>query len=437
MHPLLCCAALALPVQEPAQGAVRPNIVLAIADDQDYEHFGFLGHPLARTPTLDRLAAEGVLFPVAHATPRCRPTLAELLVGRWPHQSGITYNDGQEKLSPRGTLPILLHEAGYATYCGGKFWEGDLRAQGFDRPEQRDEAFGRQGQEDLFRFLEERRDAPFFVWWAPSIPHTPHNPPRELLRHFQGAAIPAPGYCEENARAFQKAERLSLAMGAWLDQELGRLVAKLDELGELEETLFVFLSDNGWSSGLPSKGSPLEKGVRTPLVFRWPVRFAPARLEQLVDVVDVFPTLLDCAGVPIPAGLPGRSLRPLLEGLEGLETGAGREHLFGAAYTAARSDGGVAQDVYALYARSAEWKYILYLKEGTTEPPCKVTALNSDFHCRPGEVALYHLAADPYELANLAGREEHRELEQRLRAELLSWWHDTGGPPLELPEAPR
>ena len=129
------------------EATARPNIVLAIADDQDYEHLGFLGNQVGHTPTLDRLAESGTVFEVMHTPPRCRPSLAALLSGLHPHQSGIYYNRGADVLADGSTLPALLREVGYVTYAAGKFWEGVPTRVGFDAPAAEDPSFAREGQE--------------------------------------------------------------------------------------------------------------------------------------------------------------------------------------------------------------------------------------------------------------------------------------------------
>ena len=116
------------------EGIRRPNIVLVLSDDQDYEHFGFLGSERVKTPALDRLADEGVLFTTAHVpAARCRPSQAALLTGQWPHQTGICNNVGPGRVDPERALPMLMRRGGYATFGGGKFWEGHPRDVGFQR----------------------------------------------------------------------------------------------------------------------------------------------------------------------------------------------------------------------------------------------------------------------------------------------------------------
>ena len=176
------------PTIAPAEPAGQPNIVLLISDDDDHEHFGFMGSEIAQTPTLDTLAAAGTVFTTAYCpAPLCRPSLASMLSGRMPHQHGIYGNyldrggPGNDtiKLDPAGSLPKRLSDAGYATYATGKYWEGDAREMGFTHgaAEASGEGFRRfvrGGQQELFEFIDEQGAAkPMFIWWAPLIPHTP------------------------------------------------------------------------------------------------------------------------------------------------------------------------------------------------------------------------------------------------------------------------
>lgn len=430
---MLASAAILLLLAGPPAGAGDPpNIVLAIADDLDPDHPGFRGSPLARTPHLDRLAAEGAVFPVLLAQPVCRPALATLLAGRWPHQTGILHNLTKEPLAPAGALPARLRERGYAAFCGGKFWEGDPHAYGFTDPEQRDERFARGAggsQDELFRFLEEHaRAGPWFVWWAPSLPHVPHRPPVRFARAFEAAEIPVPEWYRGEREAYVAAERAALAMEAWLDAELGKLLAKLDELGEREETLIVFLADNGWSTALPAKGTPFEKGVRSPLVISAPGHARPRRIDALVDLVDVHATLLDLAGVPVDAGLPGRSLRPWLEG----ETGPARQLLCGAVYPRA-GEGAPAELACALHARDGRWKYVLELADLGPDALTPGGALAENWQPRRGRELLFDLAEDPLELHDRSGVPEEAGRLAALRAGALRWWREAGGGELDLP----
>ena len=242
--------AIAVVTVAPADCATeQPNIVLIISDDHDNDHFGFMGNQFVHTPNLDLLARSGTVFTRAHLPmSRCHPTLASFLSGRWPHQTGVYHNFGTKKLDPTNSLPMLLRDVGYATYVEGKYWEGDPRAMGFTHGKGRTaNTFVRDGQAELFAFFDEFAGRkPMFVWWAPKIPHLPHNPPERYLALFDKEAIPVPPWIGKDRReSFLEKEHLSLAMEAWLDDGVGELTGKLREKGVYDDTLFVFVTDNG------------------------------------------------------------------------------------------------------------------------------------------------------------------------------------------------
>jgi uncharacterized sulfatase len=426
----------------PSSASPRPNLVLLISDDHDWEQLGFLGHPAAETPALDTLAERGAVFPLAHSEPRCRPALAGLLSGRHPHQTGTHANSSRLSLQGANLLPRLLKKAGYRTFAAGKFWE-DPREVGFGHgPLQNEQGNGletdtfvRRDQDALFAFLEQPSDKPFFVWWAPMLPHVPHDAPPELLARFSSAEVELPAWIEPGREQdFRAAEARSLAMVAWLDRGVGELVARLDELGELERTLFVFLIDNGWANGLPSKGTPYEKGVRTPIVVSGPGVAAGAWPERLVSYLDVPATLLDYAGVSLPARWEGQSLRPTIEGLGEIDGTAERDALFGAVYLPEASvDNRPEEDLVALWARERRWKLVVWTRD---VEPGRAEALGlRHVHApqpvrRAQQVELFDLKNDPYERVDLAGDPSHAKRLRRLNAALTEWWRDTGGAPL-------
>ena len=420
--------------------AKRPNIVFIISDDQDNEHLGFMGNPHVHTPTLDKLAEAGTVFTCAHLPmSRCHPTLASFLSGRWPHQTGIYYNYGTKKLAPTNSLSVLLKEAGYATYAEGKFWEGDARKMGFTHGAGKNaKKFVREGQDNLFKFLDEvAGKKPFFVWWAPRIPHLPHDAPKKYMDLFKRKEIPIPDWYKGDKKAFREKEHKSFAMEAWLDDEIGKLCTKLKDLKVYDNTLFVFVIDNGWCNGLAAKGSPFEKGVRTPIFFTLPGTVPGGkRVDGMVSTLDLYPTILDYAGVSIPKTAEGRDLRPTMEGRED----ATRDVLFGAIYPAfaTKGDERPERDLYALYARTKKWKYILYLhdlKESQKDNKSyyRIFSVLSDFPTRnKGDEDLYNLETDPHELHNLGTDPEHKARMAELKKKVLAWWAETGGKPLDV-----
>ncbi len=433
---------LAVPYFSPPLGPApeddRPNIVLILSDDQDYEHLGFLGNPLVRTPALDRLAEEGVVFPTAHVTmSRCRPSLASLLTGRWPHQSGVYDNKAARKLVTEGSLPNLLKQAGYATFVGGKYWEGRTRAMGFMEPEKLDVRFRhfvRKSQDQLFDFVDRyAQERPFFVWWAPMLPHTPFDPPERFQKPFTGLEVPIPAGFKGDPEEYASLERTSFAMEAWLDDGLQALIDKLKSAGEYDNTLFCFLIDNGWANGHASKGTVFEKGLRTPVFFTWPAGLEGGRTnETLVSTIDVYATLLDYAKVPVPANVPSQSLRPSIEG------GApSRSTLFGVGYRykdRRRRKDALARDVYAVYARTASTKYVYYVRDVQNPELFNFIHPCSPFPARKrGDEDYYDLVNDPFEQNDLSDDPRYAMEMGRLLAAWKVWWKDANGPKLDLP----
>jgi uncharacterized sulfatase len=427
------CARGAAPAERP------PNLVLLISDDQDPAHLGLAGHPLDPTPVLDGLAERGAVFERGYTAPRCRAALAGLLSGRHPHQNGVWANASNLVLRGRNLLPQLLRRRGYRTYAEGKFWEGSPREVGFtDGPDQErgdnglgTETFVRSDQARLFAFLEEVGDQPFFVWWAPMLPHVPHDPPPDLLARFPLEEIEVPAWIDaRDELAFREAEAKSLAMAAWFDRGVGELIEKLRELEQLDRTLFVFLIDNGWANGLPSKGTPFEKGVRTPLVFSGPGVPAGSGDDRLVSYLDVMPTLLDFAGARVPELCEGESLRPVIEGAGGPP----RELLCGAVYGKQAGEANrPEQDVVALWATDGRRKYVLWTRAIDEEVAGELGMLHR-FAPAPVRSArdedLYDLTTDPSERNDLSGDPSRRAEMQALHAGLRDWWAGTGGRPL-------
>jgi uncharacterized sulfatase len=263
--------------------------------------------------------------------------------------------------------------------------------------------------------------------------------------------MPVPSYVKESGpapkeeqgkrkkgkrRGFRQRELLSYAMEAWLDDGVAQLVDKLRSVGQHENTMYVFVIDNGWCNGLVSKGwlvskgSPFEKGVRTPIFFSLPgtVR-GGQRFDDLVSTLDLYPTILDYAGVAAPKSAAGRSLRPRIEG----RPFEPREALFGAIYPAfaTKGDERPERDVYALYARTEKWKYIYFVQDVVQKRNgdyFRVQSIETDYPARKaGDEDLYDLVDDPYEQKDLAGDPAQKERLAELKDRVLTWWRTTGG----------
>ena len=331
----------------------RPNVVMIISDDQAWTDFGFMGHPVIKTPHLDRLARSSLTFTRGYVpTALCRPSLATMITGLYPHQHGITGNDPAiptgipprrarrdpkylelvHKLNRRitrlETLPRILGRHGYVSFQSGKWWEGNYKNGGFTHGmthgdvsrggRHGDEGLkiGRDGMKPIFDFIDSAGDRPFFLWYAPFLPHQPHNPPERLLAKYR-----KPGRSIELAKYY--------AMCDWFDETCGQLLGYLDQKGLRKNTLVVFVVDNGWIQREPqtklpgpwrhgfapkSKQSPYDGGVRTPIMVQLPGKVRPRFHPALASSVDLAPTILELCGVDVPKGLPGQSLVSMVQG---------------------------------------------------------------------------------------------------------------------------
>jgi uncharacterized sulfatase len=395
---------------------------MIISDDQAWTDFGFMGHPAIQTPNLDRLASQGLVFTRGYVPASlCRPSLATLATGLYPHQHKITSNDPplglpkEEFLRQRmeqiayidrvPTLPRMLGPKGYVSLQTGKWWEGHFRRGGFTHgmthgdPKRGgrhgDEGLriGREGMEPIFRFIEEAGDRPFFVWYAPFLPHRPHNPPDRLLAKYR-----------------DKTDSIHVArywaMCEWFDETCGELLGFLDKKGLTEETLVVFVTDNGWiqladAGGYApkSKRSPYDGGVRTPIMLRWPGRIEPARDDDTpVISVDLVPTILTACGLAPTADMQGVNL------LDRQALGA-REAIFGETFTHN------AVDIHDP-ASSLEYRWCI-------EGRWKLLVPNAT-NVRDGQVELYDVIADPHEERNLV--EENPDRVVHLKSLIDAWW---------------
>jgi uncharacterized sulfatase len=390
-----------------------PNIVMIIADDQAWGDFGFMGHPDILTPHLDQLAARSALFERGYVpSSLCRPSLATMITGLYPHQHLITGND-----PPRGvqrdrmlkhiaavpTLPRLLAPRGYRSLQTGKWWEGNCQCGGFTEGMTHGEPkrggrhgdiglqIGRKTMQPIFDFVADCGDNPFLLWYAPLLPHTPHNPPERLLARYR-----TPGRSIHVARYF--------AMCEWFDETCGQLLNDLDKRGLRDNTIVLFTSDNGWIQRTDRRGyaprskrSPNEGGVRTPIMISWPGHVTPGKREQLASTIDFAPTVLRACGIASEQSMPGLDLVALAASKD-----AERRTVFGEIFAHDVAD--VDDPSRSLLFRwfiSDRWKLIV------------PTASKA-------KTQLYDVLRDPTEQRNLAAEQPERVAE--LREALDRWW---------------
>lgn len=443
---ILLPAGVPLKAADPAPLAAPPNIVLIISDDQAWTDYGFMNHEAIHTPNLDRLAANSALFRRGYTpTPLCRPSLMSIITGRYPHQHQVIGNDptpdrslSDEEYSARkadlisridnwSTIPGRLKELGYLSLQTGKWWEGNWSrggfthgmSRGFPEPGGRhgDDGLkiGRDGMDTVFSFIDDsvKQQKPFFVWYAPFLPHTPHNPPERLLQKYRNDSRPLP-----LAKYY--------AMCEWFDESCGQIMDHLDQRKLNENTIVIYVTDNGWiqrtdDMDLPdqwkqsfaprSKQTTYEGGTRTPVMVSWPGHIKPADRNDLVSTLDVYPTVLAAAGLQSEDDLPGLNLLPAL--LEQSEIS--RSVIFGEGFTHDIPD--PSQPEISLLTRwciESDWKLIL-----TYEAPADRYAVVHGIN--PQKPQLFDLSSDPFERKNLA--ETYPDVVERLAGQLQQSWN--------------
>ncbi|MYB17503.1 MAG: sulfatase [Holophagales bacterium] len=410
----------------PARGADEsPNIVVFVADDAGWSDFGAFGNRAVRTPNLDRLAATGVVFENAFlTTASCSPSRISILSGRYPHATGA--EDLHTPL-PTGVdlLPAYLAREGYFTGHMRKTHYGPEGERQFDW-------FSEETWEGLPGFLDVAGDRPFFLWIGFRDPHRPYSSDAVDPPHDPGeVAVPPYLVDDEETRAdlalyYDEISRM--------DGEIGRMLAELDRRELREDTLVVFLSDNGMPFPR-AKATAYDAGIRTPLIVFWPgVTPSGARYPGLTSVIDLAPTLLEAAGAGIPESFQGESFAAALTD----QTAPGREYVFaernwhncdehirtvrGVRYKLIRNAyAELPLCTPADASRSASWYSLTARREAGTLTPGQARLFEAP---RP-VIEVYDLEADPHELVNLAGRPEVERIARQLSRVLDAWIEET------------
>ncbi len=436
------------------QGA-KPNFIFILIDDMGWKDVGFMGSRYYRTPNIDRLSREGMVFTDAYAAaPNCAPSRACLLTGLYTPRHGIyTVNSSERgRARNRRLIPVpnttelapefvtiveALWPEGYASASIGKWHLGNdpgrgPLSQGFDRNVGGGAAGhpptyfspwgiralpdGRAGEyltdrltDEAIAFVEQNRGQPFFLYLTHYAVHTPVQAPDEITAGYRDTP---PSGGQDNP--------VYAAMIESMDRGIGRLLDTLEKWGLSEDTVVIFFSDNGGhgrqTSMEPlrgSKGMLYEGGIRSPMIVRWPGRIeAGSRCAEPVIMVDFLPTILELAGAPLPETQPvdGRSLIPLLEGEARLDREAIFWH-FPAYLEAYAGMEGPWRTTPAGAVRAGDWKLIEFFEDGRLE--------------------LYNLRDDIGEEHDLAEVDPNRrDILHRL---MLDWREQTGAPvPVEL-----
>ena len=475
---------LGFPTNIPAnqqQHSASPNIVLILADDQAWMDFGFMGSERVHTPNLDELAANGATFTNGYVPSSvCRPSLATVLTGLYPHQHRIHFNHGPpgnagyNQMTSRKeyqrvrdkefelirrclTLPsVLAKEKGYRCLQTGKFWEGHYTNAGFTdgmttfKTPPLTQAFGgirtlasgekvahgngdaglqigRVTMQPIERFVDEceTSNTPWLVWYAPYLPHLPHDAPAK----FAKLASNQPGVLPQEIPYF--------ASIAQFDATVGELVNTVKKSSSLQETIFVFLSDNGWrpssaeQSKRPgefgqtkrSKRSPFDDGLRTPILIRWDGVIEPQTRHGLVSSVDVMPTLLKAAGVPTErfAKLPGLDLFSLLQTKKMIPQ---ERTIFGEVYPGDATELNQPEnDIAYRWMRQSNFKLIYphALNESANSSQSESGYIKA-WNAYVSQISLFDVQMDPFEKINLSSSPKFQSTLERMVKILNEWW---------------
>jgi len=447
-------ALAAMPVDGVGPGApatesapAPPNLILVSSDDHRWDGLGAAGNPTIQTPHLDRLASLGVYYRQATVNvSQCLPVRASLLTGLAAHSHGAYshFYRSPEAARPEAfadlpTLPSLLAAAGYQTLLVGKWhldsdpWRVGFQRTGtwlqgggseyldpeLSRGESRELVSTRGYTQEILadeavEFLQSgaARNRPFFLWLAFTAPHAPFGPNPEriqaLYRGLRSEDLRPPGFPSDAVDNdwLHYAEAVS-----HFDEQLGRVLAALEEAGLAESTVVAFLGDNGHmmgergvgESGAAGKVVPYEGSVRIPMILRAAGRQSVRGASDLaVSSLDLPPTLLSLAGVAPPASWPGRDLTPTLGDLEapGFE------------------------EAYSEWADDRSERFGRLAHRMIRTPTHKLIVWEDP--ARPDE--LYDLVADPHELVNLLGRPGSAPIETDLRSRLVRWLERTDDP---------
>ena len=412
--------ATALPaLTRAANSPAPPNIVLIITDDHGWTDYGFMGHPHIQTPNLDRLAKQSVTYRRGYvAAPLCCPSLASIITGKHPHQHGVICNDppgwpkdksGRDRLcqfmQQQPALPRLLTQRGYASFEAGKWWMGHPSTGGFTEGMTHGDItkggrhgdvglqIGRTTMAPVLDFMKARAEQkqPFMMWYAPMLPHAPHNPPARLLEKYRDKAPSLP-----IARYW--------AMVDWFDEGCGQVLDALDQLGIADNTIVMYVADNGVDYSIEgkeirSKREPYEKGIRTPIIVRWPGHMKPRMSDTPVSALDVYATALAAVGIDKPADAPGTNL---------LDAAAveSRGPVVGSAFVhSAVTLDDPAANLQNRYVIDGAWKLIAWF-----DPKENATVRRE----------LFNVVQDPVEARDLAADQPAKVKE--LEAKLDAWW---------------
>ncbi len=424
---LLLLAGCATP--KPSVGFTSPrNVVVFIADDLGAGDLGCYGHPVVRTPNIDRIAREGIRFDRAFlTTSSCSPSRASILTGRYPHNTGA---QDLHMALPAGQKSVAryLRAAGWHTMAAGKWHLGAAEKSHWDRIE---ECGGKDTAGAATRLLSERpKDKRFFFWVASVDPHRPYG--EDLPAPHDPSKVVLPPYLpdhplirKEMTQYYGEIERL--------DRHVGEILAELERQGELDRTFIVFLSDNGMPFPR-AKTTLYDSGIRTPLLMRCPSLIERGTVsKELVSSVDLAPTILDLAGV-VADSMQGKSIvDQLLEPEAAVREAVFAEanwHDFDQFTRAVRTprfllvrnyywDKPLWNSVDSIHSET--WKGMMELKQAGKLTPAQAFLFRET---RPLE-EFYDLREDPHSLRSVVDDPKYREPLASVRIMLDNWRVET------------
>ena len=403
---------------------IKPNIVLIIGDDHGYPYFGFMGSDYVQTPNMDSLANQGTLFTNGYVPENhCRPALQSLITGLLPIdykqksdsiKQALKKTDLYLSLSAKDkqdwennfyyhsmqyfqTLPGYLSELGYKSFQTGKWWEYHYKYGGFTNGmtkgwirEKRNglnwfEQFmggegtqiGRITNQPVFDFIMENNDYPFFIWYAPQLPHYPFDAPEKYLKIYSD-------------KGFSKSAVEYYANCTWFDDSVGELISFLKKKDLFKNTLFIYVNDNGWEQGPnqeyaddpmrshnggdKGKLSVFDLSYRTPIIFTWEGYIQRGvRRSDLIHSTDIPATILDYAGLQKTKMHYGISYKDVIEG----EKKNHRNFIVGKSKKIRDDIDPMGRDVEAYWIRDIDWFY----KSNKTDNDNALYNINDDPFC--------------------------------------------------------
>ena len=402
----------------------KPNIILIIGDDHGYPYFGFMGSKIVSTPNMDELAKSGALFTNGYVPDNhCRPALQALITGIDPYEykkqrdslknslkedqyylgMGITSkkewenNFNYHAMKYFNTIPKALEKEGYTSFQSGKWWEYHFEYGGFTDGmtkgwvrENRDGRnwfqqfmggegtdIGRVTNQPVYDFIENNQSNPFFIWYAPQLPHYPFDAPNKYRTIYQNK-----GYSKSAVEYY--------ANCTWFDEAVGGLISFLKKRNIFDNTLFVYVNDNGWeqepyqefindpmrshNGGDKGKLSIFDQSFRTPIIFSWKNKIDKnTQFDDLIHTIDISATILDYAGITNISQM-GKS-KSYKNVIKGLEEGS-RNIVLGNSNKIRDEKDPMGRDVNAYWGRNKKW----FFKSNITD----------------GFEALYDISKDPY-----------------------------------------